>query len=129
MSKLNIKIRRQLSKSGSAAIFEDPKVSLTPQDIESVEEQQHPQARTDRSIVDTLLMEDATDRNLAELARLRIRYRGFPGARDIQVDLDKVLEKWQLTEDILFEKTRLIHATGNVYSQVRSNKRDEEDWS
>ena len=94
-----------------------------------MEEQQHPQARTDRSIVDTLLMEDATDRNLAELARLRIRYRGFPGARDIQVDLDKVLEKWQLTEDILFEKTRLIHATGNVYSQVRSNKRDEEDWS
>ena len=129
MSKLNIKIRRQLSKSSSAAIFEHPKVSLAPQDIESVEEQQHPQARTDRSIVDTLLMEDATDRNLAELARLRIRYRGFPGARDIQVDLDKVLEKWQLTEDILFEKTRLIHATGNVYSQVRSNKRDEEDWS
>lgn len=94
-----------------------------------MEEQQHPQARTDRSIVDTLLMEEATDRNLAELARLRIRYRGFPGARDIQADLDRVLQKWQLTEDILFEKTRLIHAMGNVYSQVRSNKRDEEDWS
>ena len=94
-----------------------------------MEEQQHPQARTDRSIVDTLLMEEATDRNLAELARLRIRYRGFPGARDIQADLDRVLQKWQLTEDLLFEKTRKIHATGNVYSQVRSNKRDEEDWS
>ncbi|WP_264322440.1 DUF3288 family protein [Zarconia navalis] len=94
-----------------------------------MEEQQHPQARKDRNIVNTLLVEDPTNHNLAELARLRIRYRGFPGARDIQADLDKVLQNWQFTEDILFEKTRQLHRTGSVYSQVRSNKRDEEDWS
>ncbi|MDY6939580.1 MAG: DUF3288 family protein [Cyanobacteriota bacterium] len=94
-----------------------------------VEEQQHPQARTDRGIVNTLLVEEPTQINLVELARLRIRYRGFPGARDIQADLDRVLQNWQLTEDTLFEKTRQLYATGSVYAQVRSNKRDEEDWS
>lgn len=94
-----------------------------------MEEQQHPQARTDRGIVNTLLVEEPTQINLVELARLRIRYRGFPGARDIQADLDRVLQNWQLTEDTLFEKTRQLYATGSVYAQVRSNKRDEEDWS
>lgn len=88
-------------------------------------DQQHPLWQTDRQIVDRLLQETANDLNLAELARLRIRYQGFPGARDIQADLDLILEHWQLTEADLFSKTRQIHATSQVYRQ-RTTQR--EDW-
>ncbi|MBD2082579.1 DUF3288 family protein [Leptolyngbya sp. FACHB-17] len=89
-------------------------------------DQEHPLWKTDREIVNGLLSGEATDLNLAELARLRIRYNGFPGARDIQADLDKVLKQWNLTEDVLFEKTRKIHAESQPY-KGRGAKRD--DWS
>ncbi|NEQ35197.1 MAG: DUF3288 family protein [Okeania sp. SIO3I5] len=89
------------------------------------EEQQHPQYRKDREIVDNLLKEEDTDYNLAELARLKIRYRGFPGAKDIQEDLEKVLQKWELTEEKLYEKTRQIHRNGKVY---KKHNNDQEDW-
>lgn len=89
-------------------------------------DQQHPQWSSDRQIVNQLLEGQPTDYNLAELARLRIRYRTFPGARDIQTDLDKVLSQWQLTEESLFIKTRQIHQTAQVY-RGRGNQR--EDWS
>jgi hypothetical protein len=89
-------------------------------------DQQHPLWSTDRQIIDSLLAGQPTDYNLAELSRLRIRYRGFPGARDLQTDLDKVLQQWNLTEDGLFEKTRQIHQVAQVY-KGRNNQR--EDWS
>jgi hypothetical protein len=89
-------------------------------------DQQHPLWRTDRQTVDTILAGEATDWNLSELARLRIRYRGFPGARDIQADLEKALERWGLTEEALFEQTRVIHEAAQVY-KGRGAKRD--DWS
>ncbi|MBO9998991.1 MAG: DUF3288 family protein [Cyanobacteria bacterium SID2] len=91
-------------------------------------DRQHPQAKTDRAIVNQLLVGEATDLNLAELARLHVRYRGFPGARDIQADLDKALKRWNLNEEELFEKTRQLHANARIF-KVGSNKRDEEDWS
>lgn len=90
-------------------------------------DQQHPLYKRDRAIVDSLLATTPTDYNLAELARLRIRYLGFPGARDIQTDLEKVMQSWGLTETTLYERTRQIHASGSVY-QGRANK-GEEDWS
>lgn len=89
-------------------------------------DQQHPKWSTDRPIVNMLLEGQPTDYNLAELARLRIRYRNFPGARDIQADLDKVLSQWQLTEETLFAKTRQIHQTAQVY---RGRNTQREDWS
>lgn len=89
-------------------------------------DQQHPKWAEDRQSVNTLLAGDPTEYHLAELARLRIRYRGFPGARDIQSDLEKVLQKWNLTEDELFAKTRQIHATTQVY-KGQGVQRD--DWS
>lgn len=89
-------------------------------------DQQHPLWKSDREIVDSLLVGEATDWNLAELARLRIRYNGFPGARDIQADLERVLEQWDLTEEALFEKTRHIHVETKPY-KGRGAKRD--DWS
>jgi len=90
------------------------------------QEQQHPQYNSDRAIITTLLTGEATDYNLAELARLKIRYRGFPGARDIQRDLDKVMQKWGYpNEEVLYEKTRQIHAAGEVYKR---QKTEQEDW-
>lgn len=89
-------------------------------------DQQHPLWTSDRQIVNTLLNGESNDYNLAELARLKMRYSGFPGARDIQADLEKVLVQWNLTEEALFEKTRQIHAAAQVY-KGRGAKRD--DWS
>lgn len=89
-------------------------------------DQQHPLYATDRQLATTLLEGEPTDYNLAELARLRIRYQGFPGARDIQADLDKTLAKWELTEDELFAKTREIHQSTQIY-KGRSSR--QEDWS
>ncbi|MEG4213751.1 DUF3288 family protein [Microcoleus sp. S13_B4] len=93
--------------------------------VEKTQDQQHPQYKRDRASVNTLLASEATDYNLSELARLIIRYRGFPGARDIQSDLKKVLQKWNHTQESLYQKTRKIHATGEVY---RRQKSDQEDW-
>lgn len=90
-------------------------------------EQTHPQYSADRQIVNALLAGDPTDYNLAELARLIMRYQGFPGAYDIQSDLQKVMNRWNHTEDSLFEKTRSIHQTSEVYRNVSG--RGGEDWS
>jgi hypothetical protein len=100
------------------------KLNLMTQAFEG-KDQQHPLYGSDRPVVDTLLNGEPTDYNLAELARLRMRYQGFPGGRDIQADLDKVLHQWGLTEAALFAKTRQIHATSQVYRG--SDKKD--DWS
>jgi Protein of unknown function (DUF3288) len=91
-------------------------------------DQQHPLYSRDREVLNNLIQEGSSDYNLAELARLKIRYNGFPGARDIQADLEKLLQQWELTEAELYQKTRQLHATSRIY-QVRSNKREEEDWS
>jgi Protein of unknown function (DUF3288) len=89
-------------------------------------DQQHPQASRDRQTCEQLLKEGMNDFNLAELARLRVRYAGFPGARDIQARLAEILDAWNLTEAELFAKTREIHDQAQVY-RVSSNKR--EDWN
>ncbi|MCC5625168.1 DUF3288 family protein [Nostoc sp. CHAB 5715] len=90
-------------------------------------DQQHPLYNRDRPLIDILLAQEATDYNLAELARLRMRYQGFPGARDIQKDLDQVLQQWGLTEAELYEKTRQIHNLGGIYKS--RGKKDEQDWN
>ncbi|HEY9798751.1 MAG TPA: DUF3288 family protein [Leptolyngbyaceae cyanobacterium] len=91
-------------------------------------DQQHPLYNRDRPLINNILQTQApSDQDLAELARLRIRYQGFPGARDIQQDLDKVLQQWGLTESELFEKTRQIHQVGGIYKS--RGKREEQDWN
>ncbi|MBW4670443.1 MAG: DUF3288 family protein [Cyanomargarita calcarea GSE-NOS-MK-12-04C] len=90
-------------------------------------DQQHPLYNRDRPLVNNLLNGEPTDLNLAELARLRIRYQGFPGARDIQQDLEKVLIAWGLTEAELLEKTRAIHNLGGIYKS--KGKKEEQDWN
>lgn len=86
----------------------------------------HPQYKADREVVTNLLHGEPTDFNLIELARLRIRYDGFPGARDIQTDLDQALANWSLTDDQLMAKTREIHQKEMLYKAQRTKK---EDWS
>jgi hypothetical protein len=89
-------------------------------------DQVHPQYKGDREILTTLLQSSPNDYNLVELARLNIRYQGFPGARDIQQDLATILQQWQLTVEELYQKTREIHSTGKIY---RKSAADEEDWT
>lgn len=92
-------------------------------------DQKHPQNKKDRLTVDHLLQTQSNpgDRELVELARLIIRYRDFPGARDIQRDLKTVLETWQLTEEDLYVKTRAIHASGTVYRRTATG--EQQDWT
>ncbi|WP_071518580.1 DUF3288 family protein [Geitlerinema sp. PCC 9228] len=87
---------------------------------------QHPQEKSDRAMVASLLNSEPTSYNLAEAARLRIRYEGFPGAKEIKQELDTLLQNWQLTEEELFAKTREIHWSSPVYN--RRNQDTQEDW-
>ncbi|HEY9676115.1 MAG TPA: DUF3288 family protein [Waterburya sp.] len=91
-------------------------------------DQKHPQEKRDKEIVERLLREEPSDRNYAELARLRIRYCDFPGARDIQQTLDIVLGRWKLTEEQLFELTRQLHTTGQVYRRGNTSE-GQDDWT
>jgi len=87
----------------------------------------HPQYRKDRDTLNSIMAGPADSLNLAELARLRVRYDGFQGARDIQSDLDKMLTKLGLSEDELFAKTREIHKSETVFKPTWLKKG--EDWS
>ena len=92
--------------------------------------QRHPQEKIDRAAIDLLLESDPHESMaLAELARLRIRYKGFPGATDIQENLDRLLLEWHLTEEQLFAKTRALHSGEQIY-QVKAKKyQEQEDWN
>lgn len=94
---------------------------------QQLQDQQHPQEGRDRLTLDQILKGEPTDLHFAELARLRIRYQGFPGARDIQRQLDEVLVRWQMSEAELFTKTREIHEKGQIYR--RRGAGDQDDWS
>ncbi len=92
-----------------------------------IKDQRHPQYTKDRQILNDLLTQSApSNRDHADLARLIVRYKGFIGARDIQTDLLKVLDSWQLTEEALFAKTRAIHAIGKVYI---AQDEGQDDWA
>ena len=96
-------------------------------DLHEGKDQQHPLYNRDRPSISILLGQEPTDYNLAELARLKIRYQDFPGARDIQSDLDLILQQWGLTEAELFTKTRHLHSLGGIYQS--RGKREEQDWN
>lgn len=92
------------------------------------QEQKHPREKSDRAVLETLLQGQPNNYNLLELARLIIRYRGFPGARDIQQGLQQVLQNWQLTEEQLYQKTRQIYAVENPYRD-RFKSGNQQDWT
>ncbi|MCP9849473.1 DUF3288 family protein [Cyanobium sp. Morenito 9A2] len=76
--------------------------------------QAHPLYATDRDLVDRLLAVTVpTDQDLVDLARLAMRYEGFPGAHDLQTDLVKTLRLWGLERAQLHGRTRAIWAAGH----------------
>ncbi len=76
-------------------------------------DQSHPLHALDRDVVDGLLaVQTPADAQLVDAARLLMRYQGFPGARDLQEDLDKLLRLWGLSRDELHARTRQIWAAG-----------------
>jgi Protein of unknown function (DUF3288) len=91
--------------------------------------QKHPQERRDREALNLISQSPVGDPlAMAELARLRIRYEGFPGAVEIKGTLDQILRRWNLTEAELFAKTREIHQNERIY-QVKSKFNPQEDWT
>ncbi|MEO1001603.1 MAG: DUF3288 family protein [Cyanobacteria bacterium J06638_7] len=79
----------------------------------AAEEQSHPLHALDRVVVDRLLAaETPSEGDLVDAARLLARYRGFPGAADLQNDLAKVLRFWGLSLEALQHRTRAIWAAG-----------------
>jgi hypothetical protein len=76
-------------------------------------EQSHPLHAIDRDCIDRLLaVQSPADEHLVDLARLLQRYRGFPGAHDLQDDLARLLRLWGLDQDELFARTRAIWVAG-----------------
>ncbi|MEB3265996.1 MAG: DUF3288 family protein [Cyanobacteriota bacterium] len=78
-----------------------------------MDDQSHPLYSNDRDTVDRLLAATTpADDHLVDAARLLMRYEGFPGARDLQDDLDRVLRHWALDRQELHRRTRAIWAAG-----------------
>ena len=76
-------------------------------------QQSHPLYGTERDLVDRLLATEApADADLVELGRLLMRYEGFPGALDLQEDLQKTMRLWGLSREQLHQRTRAIWAGG-----------------
>ena len=75
--------------------------------------QSHPLEAIDRDHLDRLLSRDSPeDADLVELARLLIRYEGFPGAEALQKDLQRLLSLWNISRYELNRRARQIWAGG-----------------
>ena len=82
-------------------------------DPHSIKDQNHPLYASDRDLVDRLLGKDApSDLDVVDLARLIIRYEGFPGASDLHDDMSKILKFWGITREVLYAKARCIWEGG-----------------
>ena len=76
-------------------------------------EQNHPLYSIDRDHIDRLLAkEDPEDEDIVDLARLFLRYEGFPGASDLKDDMNKALKLWGVSRETLNEKVRKIWESG-----------------
>jgi hypothetical protein len=92
------------------------------------QDQQHPREAKDRIVIDELLQSEPNDYHLVELARLIIRYQGFPGARSLKRDLQTILDNWLLTEEKLYQKARAIHNQKKIYrDRIQSDR--QQDWT
>jgi hypothetical protein len=77
------------------------------------EQQSHPLYASDRDLVDQLLAaSEPSDAQLVDLGRLLMRYSAFPGALDLQDDLDKTLRLWGLSREQLHQRCRAIWSAG-----------------
>ena len=78
-----------------------------------MEGQNHPLYETDRDLLNRLISKNnPAEEDLIDLARLFMRYEDFPGAKDIQMDMVKILKLWGITKEDLNNSTRKIWAKG-----------------
>lgn len=75
--------------------------------------QSHPLYATDRAVVDRLLSNTTPQaQDIADAARLLIRYDNFPGCPDIKQDLLSALRIWGLTRKELNDSARSLWRSG-----------------
>jgi hypothetical protein len=91
-------------------------------------EQQHPQEQSDRQILEQITEGIPTPENLAEVARLLIRYQNFPGAQGVQEKLATIMQQWDLNKEALFAQTRKLYSDGQLGNQ-RLRGDETQDWS
>ena len=78
-----------------------------------MEDQNHPLYMVDRDHVNRLLAKEIPmDQDLIDIARLLMRYEGFPGAKDIKMDMLKTLKLWGITKEELNHRTKKIWSSG-----------------
>lgn len=78
-----------------------------------MKEQNHPLYLVDRDHLNRLMAKDSPeDQDLIDLARLFIRYEGFPGATDLQSDMAKILNLWGISKESLNSRTKDIWEKG-----------------
>ena len=78
-----------------------------------MKEQNHPLYLVDRDHLNRLMAKDSPeDQDLIDLARLFIRYEGFPGATDLQSDMAKILNLWGISKELLNSRTKEIWEKG-----------------
>jgi hypothetical protein len=76
--------------------------------------QSHPLYSQDRGTVDRLLAaQEPTEDDLVDAARLLSRYDGFPGAFDLQNDLERAIRLWGLNRESLQARTRALWQGGH----------------
>ena len=84
-------------------------------------EQTHPLHATDKKIIDSLISKEIPeDFDLINLARLINRYDNFPGEIEIKEDIEKTLNFWKMTKDILFCKTKELWS--NNFRPINTTK-------
>ena len=73
------------------------------------DDQIHPLHDIDKNIIDDLVVKKIpSDLDLINLARLINRYQNFPGEKDLKEDLERIIKFWNISEKLLFAKTREI---------------------
>ena len=73
------------------------------------DDQIHPLHDIDKNIIDAIVVKKIpADIDLINLARLINRYKNFPGEKALKNDLEKIIKFWDISEEILFAKTREI---------------------
>ena len=82
-------------------------------DSKSKGAQDHPLYSIDRDHLDRLLGKDFPDNaDIVDLARLFIRYKGYPGVLDLQEDIKKIMQLWDLSDQILNERAKKVWQEG-----------------
>lgn len=85
----------------------------------------HPKAAEDIKIL--VEINEYTDFDCCEVARLLVRYEGAVFAEEPMTLIRKILGRWGLTKTQVFAKARSIHWDTSVYL-ARSKFKENLDW-